>query len=99
MLLSVAAITACGGDEPLPAYDVTVAFNDHYSDASLDAVTAIIHEFDPDADMLLQESWPPVLRVTVRTRRVDLCESLLARLYGREDIANLDCQPSQPERG
>lgn len=94
-LLTV-AVAACDDGGRVPAYDITVTFNERYTDESLRAVTDIVHEFDPDADLLLQESWPPVLRGTVHTRRIDLCETLLRRLHGREDIASLNCQPAGP---
>lgn len=95
-----AAIAACrGGGDDAPAYDVTVTFNAQYTEDSLRAVTEVIRVFDDGADIRVQESFPPVLRARARTRRQDLCETVLGRLYPRKDVANLDCQPAASAGG
>ena len=97
-LLAVIAIVAalamaCGSDPP-PDYEVTVTFNDRFTQAGGDEVASIILEYDDDADIRLQESFPPVLRTTVASRRTDLCDELLRRIGGRPDVASMNCQPA-----
>lgn len=91
-----ASAAACSAADPLPAYDVTVTFNEQYTDAGGAEVEALLLSFDSKADIRVQESFPPVARTTIRTAREDVCEELLRRLVERPDIGNLNCQPLRP---
>jgi hypothetical protein len=89
--LAAVIVVACG-DAP-PAYDVTVTFNERFEQPAADEVSAVILAFDENADLRLQESFPPVLRGTLHSHRDDVCEEILRQLIDRDDVANLDCQP------
>lgn len=91
-LIVALSLAACSGD-PAPRYNVTVSFNDRYTDAGGDEVSSVIMEYDEGADIRLQESFPPVLRATVSSRRADLCDEMLRRIGSRPDVASMDCQP------
>lgn len=94
--IALAAMIAvgCGGDAA-PEYNFIVTFNDRYTDAGGEEVAAFIRGFDEDAGILLQESFPPVMRGTLRTRRVDVCDEMLRRIGTRPDVASLNCFPAQ----
>jgi hypothetical protein len=93
-LSAVAALlisgSACGGDDRLK-YEVAVTFNDTFTQRAAGEVEAIILAIDEDAELRLQESFPPVLRGTVRSYRRDVCDELLGQLSRRPDVANLAC--------
>lgn len=90
----VLAAASCHSD-PAPEYDVTVTFNDRFTQDGGDDVASIILEYDEGADIRLQESFPPVLRTTVASRRADLCDELLRRIGSRADVSSMDCQPAE----
>jgi hypothetical protein len=93
--VALATITSAGcGEDPTPRYDVTVNFNEAYTDSGGTDVSAILHEYDSSAEILLQEIFPPILRTTLASRRTDLCDEVLLRIGSRPDVRSLDCQPA-----
>jgi hypothetical protein len=90
---AAAALVAVACNDAPPAYDVTVTFNERFAEPADQEVSAVVLAFDEDADLRLQESFPPVLRGTLHSRRTDVCEEILRQLVDRDDIGNLDCQP------
>ncbi len=88
--LTALLLAACGGGKP--AYDVSVAFNDRYTDAAGQAVEQAIHEYDAKANVILQTSFPPVAHATVHTNAPAFCDAFRQRLMSRTDIARVDCQ-------
>lgn len=89
---------ACNGSDDRARYDVSVTFNDKYKDDAAAAIETAIHSIDPDADVRLQESFPPVARATLRSRRTDVCETILAATAGRADVASATCDEVDSER-
>jgi len=83
---------ACGGGKT--AYNVSVVFNDRYTEAAGRAVEDAVRAYDANADVLLQESFPPVARATVRTRAGDFCDAFRQRLQARDDVASVTCRES-----
>ncbi|HEY8173189.1 MAG TPA: hypothetical protein VIH21_08870 [Dehalococcoidia bacterium] len=84
-------VTCACRDDPSPAFDVTVSFNQQYTPASSEAAETAIRNLDPDATTRLQETSPPTLVAALHSRREDVCESLLRALSHRADVANLQC--------
>jgi hypothetical protein len=83
---------ACGGGST--SYTVKVAFNDTYTDAGGHEVELAIQAYDSDAQVLLQETFPPSAVATVRSGSADFCDRLRAQLEPRPDVARVDCTPS-----
>ncbi len=88
--LMAALTVACG--ENAPAYDVVVAFNDQYSDASLQETDAILRSYDADIDVLLQESFPPVARTVIRSSLEGFCDDLRSKLEVKPYIERVECE-------
>jgi hypothetical protein len=86
---AVLLLAACGGSAP--AYEVSVSFNAQYTDAAGAAVEDAVHQFDPDAPVLLQTSFPPVAHATVHTNNVSFCDAIRQRLMSRPEIAAVAC--------
>ena len=87
----LAAFAACKTADDRPMYEVAVTFNGNYTDSGGTAIEAAIHSIDPGADVRLQESFPPVARTTLRSRRTDVCETILAVTALRDDVAGATC--------
>jgi len=86
---AVLLLAACGG--AAPAYEVSVSFNDQYTDAAGAAVEDAVHQFDADAEVLLQTSFPPVAHATVHTNDDSFCDALRRQLMSRREIAGIAC--------
>ncbi len=92
-LAALLLAAACGGGNKT-SYDVSVAFNDRYTDAAGQAVEDAVHAYDAKADVLLQETFPPIARATVHTNDAAFCDDLRQRLQPRDDIAAITCRES-----
>jgi hypothetical protein len=84
---------ACGSTGT--TYTISVVFNDRYTDAGGQAVSDAIHASDAHANVLMQETFPPIARATAHTSANGFCDALRQRLQPRDDIASIDCH-AQP---
>ena len=82
-------LVACGGGKP--RYEVSVSFNGRYTDAAGSAVEDAIHQFDAEATVFLQTSFPPVAHATVHTNDASFCDTLRHRLMSRQDVSTVTC--------
>jgi hypothetical protein len=94
IVLLLVLLPACGEGGAAPSYDVTVSFDADYTEAAGTAVADAVHALDDDADVRLQESFPPVAAATIRSRREDVCEELLRRLRDQPAVAGIRCEPT-----
>lgn len=88
-LLALALAAAC--DSGATKYDVSVSFNATVTQGDLDAVAALLHRYDEDADVLVQESFPPTVRATIETDAEDFCVSIAAELEKRPAVEQVSC--------
>jgi hypothetical protein len=89
-LVAVALLGSCG--ERAPAYDVTIAFNQQYTEAALQEVDAILRAYDDDIDVLVQESFPPVARTVIHSKVENFCDELRAQLEVKPYVERVDCE-------
>jgi hypothetical protein len=89
-LLALALAAAC--DSGATKYDVSVSFNTTVTQGDLDAVAALLHRYDEDADVLVQESFPPTVRATIETDAEDFCVSIEAELEARPAVERVSCE-------
>ncbi|HEU5321100.1 MAG TPA: hypothetical protein VFX28_09870 [Methylomirabilota bacterium] len=88
LALLFALVAGCGGGA---SYDVTVRFDESVQDADLQAVERVIKRYDGDADVLLLESFPPILKARVRTDAGDFCAKLTRDLEEMPPVSGVDC--------
>lgn len=89
---TLAALALAGCREGAPSYDVTVAFNDRYTEAALQETDAILRSYDDHIDVLVQESFPPVARTVIRSSSEDFCEDLRSQLETKPYVERVDCE-------
>lgn len=87
---SAVILAACAGGKT--AYTVSVAFNDRYTDDAGRAVETAVHDYDANADVLLQTSFPPIAHATVHTNDSGFCDAFRQRLMSRLEIASIGCE-------
>ncbi|HXF51592.1 MAG TPA: hypothetical protein VNM43_07920 [Dehalococcoidia bacterium] len=92
VLGALGALAVAGCREGVPSYDVTVAFNDRYTEAALQETDAILRSYDDDIDVLVQESFPPVARTVIQSSMENLCEDLRSQLERKPYIEQVDCE-------
>lgn len=88
--LLAALLAGCG--EKALAYDVVVAFNEQYTDASLQETDAILRSYDPGIDVLLQESFPPVARTVIHSSIEGFCDDLRSKLEVKPYVERVECE-------
>ncbi|HWQ27845.1 MAG TPA: hypothetical protein VNN12_02350 [Dehalococcoidia bacterium] len=89
-LLAAALLSGCG--ERAPAFDVTVAFNEQYTEGDIQETDAILRSYDDDIDVLIQESFPPVARTVIRSSLENFCEDLRSKLEVKPYVERVDCE-------
>ena len=91
-------------EEPLPlapddavpgpvGYRVTISFNTSYDQADLDDVGDRIRDFDPDADYVIQESFPPTGVANVVAETEDFCLAIVPELESLTFVTSASCGP------
>jgi hypothetical protein len=86
-LVFVSACTGGGGT----AYDVTVRFNEQARQDDIDDVTDFMLSYDEDADVRIQETFPPTAVATIRTDDTSFCDDLERELDRSRAVANSTC--------
>ena len=76
------------------AYDMTVPFNASVTDEDLKVANEIVLAFDPNADFLLQETFPPTGRARISTSVPDACGAIKAKLESIASVGDVTCTVS-----
>jgi hypothetical protein len=95
-------IEACNGTSSSSAgvtYDVTVPFDESVTDEDTKLVMEIVMAFDPDADVLLLESFPPTGRATFTTAASDACAAIESKLEGIPAVGDVTCAVAPADAG
>ncbi len=79
-------------------YTVTIRFNETVSEDELDEIGARIRDFDPDAEYVIQESFPPTGVANFGAETEDVCLALTQGLEAETFVTSVSCGP-QTEPG
>ncbi|HWO93139.1 MAG TPA: hypothetical protein VNL92_00055 [Dehalococcoidia bacterium] len=77
-------------------YHVRVYFNETVTQPDLDATAAFFRGFDPGADMLILETFPPIGGVDVTTNAPAFCESVRGVLGAKPYVRSVECGEALP---
>jgi hypothetical protein len=80
-------------DGPSVSYDIIVPFTTSVTDDDLELANEVVLAFDPNADFLLQESFPPTGRATLTSADPGLCVAIEAKLAGIPSVGEVTCAP------
>jgi hypothetical protein len=72
-------------------YDITVPFNASVTDDDLKLANEIVLAFDPNADFLLQETFPPTGRATLTSSDPDVCAAIEPKLESIPAVGDVTC--------
>ncbi len=94
----VTVFAACGGSGDsggnVPSYRLTVAFDSSVTQADMDQMQRFVHDYDPSAEMLLTESFPPTGHVIVKTNTLDFCGKIETLAEAVPSVASVTCEQS-----
>jgi len=88
ILLLAAVLAACGGT---PAYEVTVTFNETVVQEDITETIEVLVSYDADADVAIQESFPPVARASLETDVPDFCRVVTAEIEPASYVRDVGC--------
>ncbi len=74
-------------------YTITIRFNETVSADHLDEVGARIRDFDPDAEYVIQESFPPTGVANFGAETEDVCLALVQGLETESFVTSVSCGP------
>ena len=88
-------------DSGAAKYDVAIAFNESVTQADMDAVSALLEDYDSGLDFLIQESFPPTGRAVVETDADDFCATVEAELNAKPYVRDVTCgeHVEEPQNG
>jgi len=90
VFLAVALVPGCGGGAP--SYRLTVTFNASVTQADMDEVSRLLHDFDSGAGMLITETFPPIGHVTLKTDTPDFCDKIETELGRLSFVQSVTCE-------
>ena len=88
ILLIAVALAACDGT---PEYDVVVTFNETAAPEDITEVIEVLFSYDQDADIAIEESFPPVGRASLQTDVPDFCRVVAAEIEPASYVRSVDC--------
>lgn len=91
---SLAAIAILSPRAVGPSYDVTVYFNESVTQSDMDEVQQLLRFYDPNVNVLILESFPPIGRATVVTEFPAFCDAIVGVLEAKSYVTTLSCFPS-----
>ena len=74
-------------------YRVTISFNETVNEDQLDEVGARIRDFDPDAEYVIQESFPPTGVANFVAETEDVCLALVQGFEVETFVTSVTCGP------
>ncbi|MCH8008914.1 MAG: hypothetical protein IIC91_08610 [Chloroflexi bacterium] len=83
---------------PSAEYRVLISFNETVDQDQMDEAGARIRDFDPDADYVIQESFPPTGVANFVAETEDVCLAIVPELEAETFVTSVTCGP-QPEPG
>jgi hypothetical protein len=77
-------------------YDITVPFNASVTDEDMKLANEIVLAFDPNANFLLQETFPPTGRAQLQSDSSEFCSGIEGKLESIPSVGNVTCTPANP---
>jgi hypothetical protein len=74
------------------AYEVSVDFTESSTQRDIDTTSSLLQSYDPDTSYLLQETFPPIGRATLRTSVAGFCETVVRQLEAVAGVGTTSCQ-------
>ena len=74
-------------------YTITIRFNETVDQDQMDEAGARIRDFDPDADYVIQESFPPTGVANFVAETEDVCLALVQGLEAETFVTSVACGP------
>jgi hypothetical protein len=81
---------------PSSAYMVSVDFTADVQQADMDLVNELIHSFDANADVIVEERFPPSASAVVQSGTEGFCASVVAKLESIHAVGNATCVTYTP---
>ena len=78
---------------PSAEYRVSISFNETVDQDQMDEVGARIRDFDPDADYVIQESFPPTGVANFVAETEDFCLAIVPELEAETFVTSVTCGP------
>lgn len=97
MLAAIAVASAFGlacGDDGSGGdtmYTVDVQFNESVTEADLDEASDLLRGYDPDAEFLILEIFPPIGNATLENDAPDFCATVEAELEAKSYVRGVEC--------
>ena len=88
--VTVASAFACG-DGDGTKYDVTVQFNESVTQDDLEETDALLRGYDPDAEFIIMEIFPPIGSATLETDAADFCAAVAAEFEAKSYVRKVEC--------
>jgi len=74
------------------AFDVAIDFNESVTQADMDLAAELVAAFDPEADFLLLETFPPIGRAMLRSNVAGFCGSVQAKFDSIPGVEGVTCR-------
>jgi hypothetical protein len=74
-------------------YDVTVRLNASVTQDGMEEVSRVLRSFDPNADMILAESFLPTGHAVLNTDAPNVCQRLSSAMKGITGVQDVSCEP------
>jgi hypothetical protein len=75
-------------------FNLTIDFSESVTQADMAVAQEELASFDPDVQLLVLESFPPMGRATVRTAEPDFCDEVQAMLSDLAGVRSVTCEPT-----
>ncbi|MEX0786376.1 MAG: hypothetical protein WD939_07065 [Dehalococcoidia bacterium] len=80
-------------------YTVVVTFDESVEQAGIDRTDEIVRSAGPDAEYVIQESFPPVGRASVTSGEDEVCSVLTEQLMDVDGVGDVSCEEAQTGGG
>jgi hypothetical protein len=90
--VAAAALALTGGGEDGPSYEVTVQFTTDATQSDIDATDGILRAYDRNLSYLLQETFPPTGRASLRSNVSAFCDTVRRKLEALAGVGSATCR-------
>jgi hypothetical protein len=93
VLVAVAAgaLVLTGAGEDGPSYEVSVLFTTDATQSDIDATDGVLRAYDRNLSYLLQETFPPTGRATLRSNVSAFCDMVVRQIERVPGVGSATC--------